>query len=187
MAQSGSSSVSDVQRILAAARFAAEKHAYQKRKGEAGEPYINHLLEVAELVAATMTVLDPNLLIAAFLHDTVEDTRITAEEIRERFGSDVEQLVMEMTDDKSLPNELRKGLQVQNADKLSPRAQTLKLADKISNLRAILSSPPRDWSLERKQQYFNWARDVVSRLSEPNPLLKQEFEQIHARSKELKG
>lgn len=186
MEHSDPSSASDVQRILAAARFAAEKHAQQKRKGAVGEPYINHLIEVAELVAASMSVLDSNLLMAAFLHDTVEDTGVSPQEIEDRFGSDVAQLVMEMTDDKSLPQDTRKALQVQNADKLSPRAQTLKLADKISNLRAILSTPPRDWTLERKQQYFDWARDVISRLTEPDPLLKQEFMRTYARSNELK-
>ncbi len=179
------SSLDDVRRILAAARFAAEKHARQKRKGEAGEPYINHLIEVAELVAAASPVLDTNLVIAAFLHDSVEDTGVTPQEIESLFGHDVASLVMEVTDDKSLSKEMRKALQVQNAHKKTPRAQTLKLADKISNLRAILTSPPRDWSLERKRQYFDWARDVISRLTEPNPRLKQEFDRTYSRAGEL--
>jgi (p)ppGpp synthase/HD superfamily hydrolase len=179
------SSAADIQRILAAARFAAEKHAAQKRKGEAREPYINHLIEVAELVAASSPVLDTNLVVAAFLHDIVEDTGVTPQEIEALFGADVAGLVMEVTDDKSLPKETRKALQVQNAHKKTPRAQTLKLADKISNLRAILSSPPRDWSVERKRQYFDWAHDVIARLTEPNPRLKQEFERTYARAGEL--
>lgn len=179
------SSLRDVQRILAAARFAAEQHARQKRKGEAAEPYINHLIEVAELVAAASPVLDTNLIVAAFLHDTVEDTAVTPQEIESLFGHDVAGLVMELTDDKSLSKEMRKALQVQNAHKKTPRAQTLKLADKISNLRAILTSPPRDWSVERKRQYFDWARDVISRLTEPNPRLKQEFDRTYARAGEL--
>lgn len=173
------------QRILAAARFAAEKHAGQKRKGSAAEPYINHLIEVAELTAAGNDPLDVNLLMAAFLHDTVEDTGVTPAELEEKFGADVAGLVLEVTDDKSLPKQVRKALQVQNAHKKSPRAQTLKLADKISNLRAILSSPPKDWSAERKREYFDWARDVIAGLQSPNRVLKEEFDRTYARFTDL--
>jgi guanosine-3',5'-bis(diphosphate) 3'-pyrophosphohydrolase len=175
-----------VKRVLAAARFAAEKHARQKRKGANGEPYFNHLVEVAELVAASSENVDVELVMAALLHDTVEDTGVTLQELEERFGSDVAGLVAEVTDDKSLPQEKRKDLQVQNAHKKSERAQVLKLADKISNLRSILSSPPVGWSLERKRQYFEWARQVVSRLSAPNPFLKAEFEKTYEMISHLK-
>jgi (p)ppGpp synthase/HD superfamily hydrolase len=174
-----------LQRILAAAHFAAQRHAGQRRKGLAGEPYINHLIEVAELVAASSEMVDTNLMMAAFLHDTVEDTGVTRDELEDLFGSDVAGLVMEVTDDKSLPKEKRKALQVQGAPKKSPRAQTLKLADKISNLRSILSSPPPDWSAQRKREYFEWARDVISGLSSPNKRLKEEFDQTYARYAEL--
>ena len=102
-----------VQRILAAAKFASEKHAAQKRKGVAAEPYVNHLIEVAQLVASSSGELDVNMVMAAFLHDTIEDTGTTAEELEQVFGSDVTTLVLELTDDKSLPNEVRKELQVQ--------------------------------------------------------------------------
>ena len=165
-----------VQRILAAAHFAAEKHSAQKRKGTGEEPYLNHLIEVAELVAGSSDILDTELVMAAFLHDTVEDTGVTLAELEQRFGSGVAALVAEVTDDKSLPKEVRKQLQVETAHKKSPRAQTLKLADKISNLRSIVASPPAGWSLERKRQYFDWARAVVSGLTAPNEVLKQEFD-----------
>ena len=178
--------VDPVRRILAAAGFAAKKHAQQKRKGAAGEPYFNHLLEVAELVAASGAQLDVELLMAAFLHDTVEDTGVTTQELEQRFGKDVAALVAEVTDDKSLPKETRKQLQVQNAPKKSERAQTLKLADKISNLRSILASPPAGWSHERKQQYFEWARQVVSGFAKPNPFLKTEFDQTYSMISQLK-
>ncbi|MCU1254813.1 MAG: guanosine-3,5-bis(diphosphate) 3-pyrophosphohydrolase MESH1-like isoform [Candidatus Angelobacter sp.] len=168
-----------VRRILSAARFAAEKHAQQKRKGEHGEPYFNHLLEVAELIAASGRDLDAELMMAAFLHDTVEDTGVTLTELEQRFGKDVAALVAEVTDDKSLPKETRKQLQIQNTPKKSSRAQTLKVADKISNLRAIIASPPVGWNLERKKQYFEWARQVVSGIAEPNTFLKKEFEKTY--------
>lgn len=168
-----------VQRILAAARFAAEKHVQQKRKGENGEPYFNHLLEVAELVAASSPHLDVELVMAAFLHDTVEDAGVTLQELEQRFGKEVADLVAEVTDDKSLPKEIRKQLQVEHTPEKSARAQTLKLADKISNLRAIIASPPVGWSHERKQQYFEWARQVVSGIASPNEFLKSEFDKAY--------
>jgi (p)ppGpp synthase/HD superfamily hydrolase len=179
-------SAASIQRILAAARFAAEKHAQQKRKGAMGEPYFNHLVEVAELVALGNDELDVELVMAAFLHDTVEDTGVTLAELEERFGSDVAGLVAEVTDDKSLSKETRKDLQIRDAHKKSVRAQILKLADKISNLRSILASPPVGWSLERKQQYFEWARQVVSALTAPNRALMEEFDKTYVMISHLK-
>ena len=179
-------SAAEVRRILSAACFAAEKHARQRRKGADGEPYINHLLEVAELIASSSEVLDTELVMAGLLHDTVEDTGVTMQELEERFGKDVASLVAEVTDDKSLPKETRKVLQVENAPKKSERAQTLKLADKISNLRSLMASPPAGWSLERKLQYFEWARNVVAGLTSPNRLLKAEFDRAYSKVSQLK-
>jgi predicted HD phosphohydrolase len=165
-----------VHRILEAACFAAQKHAGQKRKGVRQEPYVNHLLEVAELVAGSTDELDVNLIAAALLHDTIEDAGVTALELEERFGSDVASLVVEVTDDKSLPQAIRKELQVRNAPHKSPRAQTIKLADKISNLRSMLNSPPADWDFQRRHEYFLWGRRVVDGLAAPNAKLKAEFD-----------
>jgi len=173
----------DLSAILQAAHFAAQRHAHQRRKGAAGEPYINHLLQVAQLVASAIRAPDPNLVIAALLHDTVEDVGVTRDELTEKFGPDVANLVMEVTDDKSLPKQERKRLQVEHAPNLSARAQTIKLADKISNLQAILISPPVDWSSERRKQYFDWAKQVVDALSQPNPILKAEFARTFDRFK----
>jgi len=150
-----------------------------------GEPYINHLLEVAGLIAESSEDLDENLIVAALLHDTVEDTRTTYEEVREKFGDDVAGLVAEVTDDKSLPKATRKQLQIDNAPHKSTRAATIKLADKISNLRAILASPPADWSVQRQREYFEWAKRVVDGLPPANAILKAEFEKTHARLDEL--
>jgi guanosine-3',5'-bis(diphosphate) 3'-pyrophosphohydrolase len=162
--------------ILSAAHFAAEKHANQKRKGKAGEPYINHLLEVAQLISTAIPEPDTNLMIAALLHDAIEDAGVTKDELVHRFGADVANLVAEVTDDKSLPKAERKRLQVENAPKKSARAQAIKLADKISNLRAILSSPPADWDYQRKKEYFAWAKRVVDGLTAPDPMLKAVFD-----------
>ena len=171
--------------ILAAANFAARVHAGQKRKGAAGEPYINHLIEVAELVARSGNDADVNLIMACFLHDVVEDTSVTQQEIARVFNDDVAALVMEATDDTALPKDERKAMQIQTAPHKSTRAQTLKLADKISNLRSLLISPPPHWSAERKRQYFDWARAVVSGFSEPNSYLLKEFQETYARITEI--
>jgi (p)ppGpp synthase/HD superfamily hydrolase len=181
MSQADPTPAASVQRIFAAAIFAAEKHAAQKRKGAAAEPYVNHLIEVGQLIAGSSDELDTNLVMAGLLHDTVEDTGTTAEELERAFGSDVAALVVEMTDDKSLPKAVRKELQVENAPHKSVRAQVIKLADKISNLRSILASPPANWGPERKREYILWARQVVSALSSPNPVLLAEFERTYAK------
>jgi guanosine-3',5'-bis(diphosphate) 3'-pyrophosphohydrolase len=121
---------------------------------------------------------------AGLLHDTIEDTGTTAEELEQAFGSDVSALVVELTDDKSLPKSTRKQLQIEHAPHKTGRAQVIKLADKISNLRSLLNSPPANWSLERKREYFAWARSVVDALSAPNPILKAEFDRTFAQFKE---
>jgi guanosine-3',5'-bis(diphosphate) 3'-pyrophosphohydrolase len=174
-----------VQQVLDAARYAAEKHAHQKRKGQSAEPYVNHVIEVAHLVS-TVAPEDTNLVIAALLHDTIEDTGTTEAELAERFDHDVARLVVEMTDDKSLPKAERKRLQIEHAPRMSVRAQVIKLADKISNLQSILSSPPADWDYERKKEYFNWGKRVVDALSAPNPVLKAEFETTYQRFGEVR-
>ena len=163
--------IHDIHAILDAAHFAAEKHANQKRKGIAGEPYINHLLEVAELVSGAISEPDANVVIAALLHDTIEDAGVRKDELVQRFASDVADLVAELTGDKSLPKAERKRLQIEHAPKLSVWAQTIKLADKISNLRAILASPPADWDYERKETVLRVGKTSRGRLepAESNP------------------
>jgi (p)ppGpp synthase/HD superfamily hydrolase len=168
-----------VQNVLQGAYFAAERHSAQRRKGAAAEPYINHLLEVADLVSRALSEPDTNLVIAALLHDTIEDAGLTKEELSRNFGADVAELVVEVTDDKALPKAERKRLQIVNAPKKSVRAQVIKLADKISNVRAVLSSPPADWSVQRRYEYLEWAKKVVDGLSAPNQMLKTEFERLY--------
>ena len=135
---------SDVERLARAAAFAADKHTGQLRKGEAGEPYVNHVIEVAEMLARASDGADVELVIGGLLHDTIEDTGATHAEVAAIFGVVVADLVAEVTDDKSLPKAERKRLQVLHAPHKSARAKQLKLADKTSNLRALASSPPSD-------------------------------------------
>jgi (p)ppGpp synthase/HD superfamily hydrolase len=162
--------------VLKAADAAARWHVHQRRKGAAQEPYINHLLEVASLVAEATDGKDPALVIAALLHDAIEDQEVPKEMIAETFGADVADLVWEVTDDKSLPKQRRKNKQVRHARRKSPRAKILKLADKTSNLRTLASSPPPDWSVKRRLEYVAWARAVVQGLRGVNPMLEQAFD-----------
>jgi hypothetical protein len=171
-----------IQPVLSAVHFAARKHANQRRKGVAAEPYINHLIEVAELVCGALEEPDTNLVIAALLHDTIEDAGVTKEELAERFGQEVANLVAEVTDNKLLPKHERKRLQIENAPTKSIGAQAIQLADKVSNLRGILTSAPVGWDLERKKEYFAWAALVVAGFTKANPVLKAEFDLIIQRS-----
>ena len=162
-----------MQRILEAAHFAAEKHTHQRRKNVHSSPYINHPVEVSYHLAAVGKVTDEDALIAALLHDTIEDIETTKEEIIDLFGDRVASLVMEYTDDKSLPKMERKRLQIENAPKKSPEAKMIKISDKTCNLRSILTDPPADWSTSRKHDYFVWADQMVSGLLGENPGLDE--------------
>ena len=168
----------DLHLMIDAAAFAADKHRFQRRKG-AGRgakaiPYINHPLEVALILANEGGVSDPITLAAALLHDTVEDTRTSPGELIERFGVEIAEVVMELTDDKSLPKFMRKELQVINAPHKSLRATLVKTADKICNLRDLVKSPP-NWTTERKQDYLEWSKEVVGALPLKNQRLKNAF------------
>ena len=147
--------------LLEAISFAADKHRNQRRKDHEASPYINHPITVATILASEGGVDDEVLLIAAILHDTVEDTKTTFEELEERFGTEVTSVVREVTDDKMLIKSERKRLQVEHAPQASTRAKQIKIADKISNIRDITSKPPKSWTTERKQKYLEWAREVV--------------------------
>jgi (p)ppGpp synthase/HD superfamily hydrolase len=160
--------------IKSAEIFARSRHAGQFRKGDAQEPYIVHVEEVAELVTAWGG--SDSAIAAAWLHDTVEDCPPTSfAEIDQEFGSEVASIIREMTDDKSLPKAERKKLQILNAAKKSKAACLIKLADKSSNVAAIGSSPPADWSVERKLEYVAWARTVIAPLAYKPEIALQAF------------
>ena len=170
--------------FLAALSFSAGKHSWQRRKDAARTPYINHPIQVTELLWKVGGIRDMSILIAAILHDTVEDTSASPEEIQEQFGEQVLGFVLEVTDDKSLPKEERKRLQIIHAPHKSPPAKCIKLADFISNLRDLYQSPPADWPLERIQEYFRWSEKVVASLCGANPSLEACYDLELARAKE---
>lgn len=166
-------------RILRAAHFAASVHATHKRKGAQAEPYVNHVLEVARILAENGA--PEEAILAGLLHDTVEDSDndpepITHARLVAEFGETVARIVAEATDDKSLPKETRKALQVKHAPQTSDAAKMLKLADKISNLRAITASPPANWDHARRVEYVGWAGRVAAGLKGANPALDALFD-----------
>jgi (p)ppGpp synthase/HD superfamily hydrolase len=170
----------DIVDVARALDFAARKHSKQRRKGEAGEPYVNHLAEVARLVAEATGGKDTVAVLAALLHDAIEDTPTTREELEREFGRDVADIVAEVTDDKSLPKAERKRLQVESAPRKSARAKLIKIADKTSNLRSIAGSPPVGWDLKRQREYFDWAARVVAGCRGVNASLEKWFDEAHA-------
>ena len=167
--------------LLRALAFAAHKHRDQRRKDAEASPYINHPIALADVLVNEGGVDDPMALCAAVLHDTIEDTETTCEELQERFGKEIADVVMEVTDDKNLGKAERKALQVAHAHKLSKRAKLVKLADKISNLRDIASNPPATWPLERKQEYYEWAKRVIDGLRGAHAGLERIFDREYAR------
>jgi GTP diphosphokinase / guanosine-3',5'-bis(diphosphate) 3'-diphosphatase len=167
--------------VMRALDFAARHHAHQRRKGAAKEPYINHLAEVATLLAEATEGRDPTLVIGGLLHDLIEDQDVAVDDIAARFGRAVADLVLEVTDDKSLSRAERKERQIETAAGKSKRARMLKLADKTSNLRSMATSPPVDWPAERRVEYVEWAKRVVAGCRGVNPALERAFDEAYRR------
>lgn len=178
---------SDLSLVLRALRFAAAKHRDQRRKDAGATPYINHPIQLAELLVNEAQVKDPVVIAAAILHDTVEDTETTAAELEREFGADITGIVVEVTDDKSLSKVERKRRQVERAGNCRPAARLVKLADKICNLRDLRSHPPANWSEERKREYFDWARAVADELRGTHPELERLFDEEYARKPKGEG
>jgi (p)ppGpp synthase/HD superfamily hydrolase len=176
-----------IEKILYAASFAAKKHKDQKRKGNDGEPYINHPLEVANMLVSVGGVHDTDVIVAALLHDTVEDTEASFEEIADHFGIPVAGYVQELTDDKSLPKAERKRQQVEKAPRISVEAKQIKLADKISNIRDVSDNPPDGWDIQRRREYVEWGENVVAGLRGANPGLEKLFDEVVDKAKNSLG
>ncbi len=162
--------------ILKALHFASIKHKNQRRKEEEAAPYINHLIEVAELLTRIGQIDDLLVLQSAILHDTLEDTQTTPDELESLFGSEIRHVVEEVTDDKNLLKEERKRLQVLHAPHLSGRAKLVKIADKISNVQAVTRTPPKGWSVERRREYLDWTSKVVDGMRGSNSRLEEYYD-----------
>jgi guanosine-3',5'-bis(diphosphate) 3'-pyrophosphohydrolase len=169
----------ELKQLVKTLAFATQKHRHQRRKDIEASPYINHPITLVDILVNEGGVTDSDTLIAALLHDTVEDTDTTVEEIEAEFGPVIAELVMEVTDDGSLPRHERKALQVKHAPNLTYKAKLVKLADKIANLRDIDRSHPAGWSLQRSQGYFDWAKEVIDGLRGTHENLEAIFDEVY--------
>ncbi len=173
----------DISRLLEALSFATDKHRNQRRKDTEKSPYINHPVKVAEILWKKGAVRDLDVIMAGLLHDTIEDTDTSFEEIKNLFGEKVASYVLEVTDDKTLEKSERKKLQIEHAPHISHGAKQVKLADKISNVHDMIYFAPGDWGIERKIDYLNWADKVVAGLRGCNPSLEKIYDEILAEAR----
>jgi guanosine-3',5'-bis(diphosphate) 3'-pyrophosphohydrolase len=164
--------------VLKAAQFAGQKHEGQTRDDRDKSPYIDHPKSVVRVIAEVGGINDPQILAAALLHDTLEDTDTTSEELKSTFGKRVCRLVEEVSDNKNLPKEVRKQRQIEHAAVISADAVLIKLGDKISNVIDVTDIPPADWSLERRKEYLDWAEAVIDNCSKVNSALERHFAQV---------
>jgi len=176
---SNGNSVNTTRAIIKCVNFAADKHRQQRRKDHEKTPYINHPIGVAFILTEEAGIFDVATIQAALLHDTVEDTNTTFEEIEEHFGKEVCDIVKEVTDDKTLPSADRKRLQIEHAPKASYKAKLVKLADKLNNLRDLSESTPVGWSEARVDRYFVWARNVISGLRGTNENMENALRKVY--------
>jgi guanosine-3',5'-bis(diphosphate) 3'-pyrophosphohydrolase len=171
----------DLKLLLKALAFAAHKHKDQRRKDVETSPYINHPISLASILCNEGHVTDIDVICGALLHDTVEDTDTSPLELEEAFGPEIRDIVMDVTDDTSLSRAERKRLQIEHAAGISDQAKLVKLADKTSNLRDVAHNPPPDWSLQRRQAYFDWAKQVVERIRGVHRELEAVFDEAYAK------
>jgi len=172
---------SELELLLKALAFAAHKHRDQRRKDAEASPYINHPIALADALVNEGGITDPEVLCAALLHDTVEDTDTTEAELADAFGARIARIVAEVTDDTKLPKEDRKRLQIEHAPHLSREAKLVKLADKLCNLRDVDLRPPFKWDTARRREYFDWAKRVVDGLRGTHEGLEKAFDEAYSR------
>ena len=166
--------------LMDALAFSSYKHRRQRRKDVEASPYINHPIALARVLAIEGGVTDHKTLAAAILHDTLEDTETTFEELKEQFGTTIAQIVREVSDDKTLSAIERKRLQIEHAQHLSRRARLVKLADKTCNIRDVAANSPHGWNLARRREYFDWAKRVIDQFRGTHKKLEAVFDEAYA-------
>jgi len=171
----------ELKTLLKALSFASLKHRDQRRKDVEASPYINHPISLANILCNEGHITDVEVICGALLHDTIEDTDTTHEEIKSEFGESICNIVLEVTDDKALDKQDRKRLQIEHAAQASDKAKLVKLADKISNLRDMANSPPSDWGLDRRQTYFDWSKAVIDQVRGVHSVLEGEFDKAYSK------
>lgn len=175
----------EISKLLKVLLFASEKHSFQRRKNEDASPYINHPIKVAEMLWSTGEVRDLDVISGALLHDTLEDTSTSYEELSDKFGKIIADYVLEVSDDKKLSKQERKQQQIEKAPYISKEAKQIKIADKISNISDLVSDPPVNWPLSRKIAYLDWANEVMKGLKGTNEKLEKMYYQVEKRVREM--
>ncbi|KAI4457482.1 guanosine-3'5'-bis(diphosphate) 3'-pyrophosphohydrolase mesh1 [Holotrichia oblita] len=168
-----------IKEVIRCVNFAAIKHKNQRRKDPEETPYINHPIGVAHILTQEANITDIAVIQAALLHDTVEDTDTSFEEIEQHFGTKVRGIVVEVTDDKRLPSKERKALQIKHAGSSSYEAKLVKLADKLHNLRDLERCTPKGWSKVRVEEYFKFSKQVTDGLKGTNTIMEERLEEIY--------
>jgi (p)ppGpp synthase/HD superfamily hydrolase len=169
--------LSGLRMVSEAAELAARRHIGMARKGRSNEPYINHLAEVANLLALVTNGGDAELVAAGWLHDTIEDTDTTREELAQKFSERVAALVVEVTDDRNLSQTERRQKQIEDAPRKSPDAKLIKIADKVSNIRARIAPQPSEAQRIDLAAYVIWAEKVVAGCRGVNTRLDTTFDE----------
>lgn len=179
------SELSDLRLLTKALAFAAQKHRHQRRKDVHASPYINHPIQLADELTCVGKVEDIATLVAAVLHDTIEDTQTTFEELVQHFGDEIAHIVLEVTDDDSLSKADRKRLQVEKAPSISRKAKLVKLADLITNVYDVLYNDSPNWPFEKRKSYVEWAYQVAQGLRGTSPALEAKFDMLYAQRNKI--
>lgn len=174
-----------MKKLIQMLSYASEKHKNQRRQGVNKTPFINHPIEVCRILSEVGGVTDEDILCSCLGHDLIEDANVTFEDLEMLFGIRVANMVQECSDDKSLPKQERKRLQIIHTKTISDDAKLIKLADKIANMQSVLNDPP-NWPLERKIKSFDWSYEVVGWIQGLNPALEEMFADVYAQKIYLK-
>ncbi|EFO18322.1 hypothetical protein LOAG_10172 [Loa loa] len=150
--------------IIEAVDLAARRHRQQRRKDAAQTPYVNHPIGVAYILTSEGQITDTTTIIAAILHDIVEHTKTTDEEIRKMFGDEIADIVKECTMVRSMKREARMKSELEKASKLSHKAKLVQLADKLNNIRDIERGTPLGWTKQHVTEYIIFAKDLLSKI-----------------------
>jgi guanosine-3',5'-bis(diphosphate) 3'-pyrophosphohydrolase len=174
-----------LKQIFDALQFSADKHRKLKRKNKHATPYINHPIDVARILVTVGGVNDTDIICAALLHDTIEDTQTTEKEIEDIFGTKVKDYVVELTDNMELSADRRKEMQAKSFPHKSTGAKLIKLCDKISNVSDVIHDPPVFWTHSRRLRYLDSAEQLLDAIRGTNENLERKLDEIIAEGREF--
>lgn len=158
-------SFTETRRVFAALSFAAQRHRDAPRPG--ADPCLAHPIAVADAIVSIGGVTDAVVLCAALLHDVVNNTETPPQLLMDRFGREIADVVLDISDDRSLPEVQRRRVQVAYAPNLSGRARLVRLADMLCRLRRLAAVPRAERAAE-----VAWVAQMVAGLGGMNTALE---------------